>query len=357
MKVGLGLYRKSLTAENFAFARQIGVTHIVAHLVDYFADTRLPDQRESKYGWGLTENEGKLWTLDELKELKNTVNAHGLQLAAIENFDPSHWYDILLGGPHRDQQLEDIKALIRRLGQAGIPVMGYSFSLANVWGHVTGPFARGGAETVGFFGPDGPAETPIPQGNVWNMTYDKNAPQGTIGDVSEDEMWKRLSAFLREVVPVAEESGVRLAMHPADPPVPVLRHTGRLAYRPEQLQRVLDIVPSRSNALEFCQGTIAEMPDTDIYDVIDHFSRQGSIAYVHFRNVRGKAPHYEEVFVDEGDVDMQKALSIYVRNGYDGVVIPDHTPRLTCDAPWHAGMAYAVGYIRATLQSLGGLEK
>ena len=356
MKVGLGLYRQSLTPENFAFARQIGVTHIVAHLVDYFADTRLPDQRESPYGWGVTENEGKLWTVDELRALKDTINAHGLQLAAIENFDPAHWYDILLGGPRRDQQIEDIKVLIQRLGQVGIPVMGYSFSLANVWGHVTGPFARGSAETVGFFGPDGPAETPIPLGTVWNMTYDLHAPQGTIGTVSEDTMWERLSDFLREVVPVAEESGVRLAMHPADPPVPVLRNTGRIGYRPEHLQRVLDTVPSRANALEFCQGTIAEMPDIDIYDVIDHFSRQDSIAYVHFRNVRGKAPHYEEVFVDEGDVDMQKALSIYVRNGFDGVIIPDHTPRLSCAAPWHAGMAYVIGYIRATLQSLDALE-
>jgi mannonate dehydratase len=145
-------------------------------------------------------------------------------------------------------------------------------------------------------------------------------------------------------------------MHPADPPVAVLRGTGRVGYRPEQLQRVLDLVPSSANALEFCQGTVAEMPGVNVYDVIDHFARQGSIAYVHFRNVRGTVPHYEEVFVDEGDIDMQQALSIYAKNGYDGVVIPDHTPRVTCAAPWHAGMAYAIGYIRATLRTLGALD-
>jgi mannonate dehydratase len=352
MKIGLGLYRRALTPDNFRFARQIGATHIVAHLVDYFADSRLPDARESADGWGVTTNRDRLWTDEELAELKAAVNAEGLELAAIENFDPSHWYDILLDGPRRDAQIEGIKMIIRRVGKAGIPIIGYSFSLANVWGHVTGPFARGEAESVGYFGKDGPPETPIPLGNVWNMTYDPDAPEGVVGDVPEDEMWRRLTGFLTEVVPVAEEAGVRLAIHPADPPVAVLRSTGRVGYRPDQLQRILGIVPSASNCLEFCQGTIAEMPGIDIYDVIDRFSGQGAIGYLHFRNVRGKVPHYEEVFVDEGDVDMQKALSIYVRNGYDGVIIPDHTPRVSCDAPWHAGMAYALGYIRASLHAI-----
>ena len=84
--------------------------------------------------------------------------------------------------------------------------------------------------------------------------------------------------------------------------------------------------------------------------MVDRYSRTGRIAYVHFRNVHGRAPHYHETFIDEGDTDMLRVLRILHRNGYDGVLIPDHTPLLECAAPWHAGMAYALGYLRAALR-------
>jgi len=354
VKLGLGLYRHMLTPDNFRFARQAGATHIVAHLVDYFNEApRLPDAR-SGAGWGAAGHGERLWTEDELRDLRAAINAEGLELAAIENFDPAHWYDVLLDGPHKEEQLENLKTIIRRVGAAGIPCIGYNFSIAGVWGHVVGPWARGTAESVGFLGADGPAETPIPHGQVWNMVYDPAAPPGDIGTVTSEQLWSRLDAFLGTVVPVAEEAGVRLAAHPDDPPMPTLRGTARLVYKPELYQRLLDIAPSRSNALEFCQGSVAEMRgEMDVYEAIDRYSRQGNIAYVHFRNVRGQVPDYREVFLDEGDVDMLRALRLYRDNGYDGVMIPDHTPQMTCAAPWHAGMAYALGYMRAALTVIG----
>ncbi len=352
MKLGLGLYRYMLTRENFRFARQAGATHIVAHWVDYFhGAVRLP-ATTGETNWGVSDNRGKLWTYEELRDLKKAINDEGLELAAIENLDPSHWYDILLDGPRKREQLEDIKTIIRRLGKAGIPVLGYNFSIAGVWGHVQGPFARGGAESVGFFGKDGPEETSIPNGQVWNMTYDPSAAPGTIGTVTSEQLWQRLADFLKEVLPVAEESQVRLAAHPDDPPMPSLRGAARLVYQPHLFQRLLDIYPSHYNALEFCQGTVAEMNGGDVYEAIDKYSRQGNLAYVHLRNVRGKVPRYHEVFIDEGDVDMVRALRIYLKNGYDGVITPDHTPQMCCAASWHAGMAYALGYLRAILQVL-----
>ena len=133
--------------------------------------------------------------------------------------------------------------------------------------------------------------------------------------------------------------------------MPVLRNTARLVYRPELYQKLLDVVPSRSNSLELCMGTIAEMKDGefDLYEALDRYSRQGKIAYVHFRNVNGKVPKYREVFVDEGETDMIKALRILRDNNFDGVLIPDHTPQMNCAAPWHAGMAFALGYMKAAL--------
>ena len=352
MKLGLGLYRHMLTRDNFRFAKQAGATHIVAHWTDYFNQGPKLLATDGQKSWGVSDNRGRLWSYEELVELKRAVNAEGLEVAAFENFDPSHWYDVLLDGPRKREQLEDIKTIIRRVGKAGIPVMGYNFSIAGVWGHVTGPFARGGAETVGFLGPDGPTETPIPNGQVWNMIYDPQAPPGEVGPVTTEQLWQRLEDFLKAVVPVAEEAGVRLAAHPDDPPMPTLRGTARLVYQPQLYQKLLDIVPSYYNALEFCQGTISEMQGGDVYDAIDKYSRQGNIAYVHLRNVRGKVPKYYEVFLDEGDVDIARALRIYRKNKYDGVFAPDHTPHLQCAASWHAGMAFAMGYIKGIWKML-----
>jgi mannonate dehydratase len=118
-------------------------------------------------------------------------------------------------------------------------------------------------------------------------------------------------------------------------------------------QRLLDTKPSPSNALEFCVGTLAEMMEGDLYEAVDNYSRQRHIAYVHLRNVRDKVPWYKETFIDEGDVDIPRVLKILKENNFDGVIIPDHAPQMTCAAPWHAGMAYALGYLRAAMQAVG----
>src|SRR5262245_57819313 len=167
MHLGLGLYRHMLTRENFQFARQAGATHVVAHLVDYFkggVSGGAGQPTGSDGGWGRAGDPNQLWTVEELQALRRDINGAGLELEAIENFDPAHWHDILLDGPSKRTQLEGIKTIIRRVGQAGIPIMGYNFSIAGVCGRVKGPFARGNAVSVGV---DGPCDTPMPNGMVW----------------------------------------------------------------------------------------------------------------------------------------------------------------------------------------------
>ena len=355
MKLGLGLYRHQLNEEHYRFARQCGCTHLVVHLVDYFRSSRsnLPGDQPigDDSGWGLAGDPNKLWTFEELAALKAEINAAGLELEAIENFDPAHWHDVLLDGPRKTEQLENLKTIIRNVGRAGIPVFGYNFSLAGVAGRVKGPFARGDAEAVGM---DGPYEKPIPNGMVWNMVYDTNAPAGVIAPTTHDQLWERLKVFLDELIPVAEASGVVLAAHPDDPPMPTVRSTPRLVYQPALYQRLLDLKPSPSNGLEFCLGSLVEMTEGDIYDAVDTYSRQNKVAYIHFRNVRGKVPYYRETFVDEGDIDMLRVIRILKKNGFEGVLIPDHAPQMSCSAPWHAGMAFALGYMKAALQSSEG---
>jgi mannonate dehydratase len=355
MKVGLGLYRHMLTRENYDFARQAGCTHVVVHLVDYFQRSSSQPRDHQPVGgkyepWGMAGDPAKLWTAEELKRLRREIEDAGLDLAAIENLDPAHWYDILLDGPERPRHIENVKTIIRRMGEAGIPVLGYNFSIAGVCGRVSGPTGRGRAVSVGM---DGHAdEVPVPLGMVWNMVYDAHAPAGALASISHEELWRRLARFLEEVLPVAEASGVRLAAHPDDPPLSTIRRQPRLVYQPALYRRLLAVSPSPSNALELCVGSLAEMSEGDVYETVDRASREGKIAYVHLRNVAGKVPHYRETFIDEGDVDMLRILGILKRNAFDGAIIPDHTPQMTCAAPWHAGMAHTIGFVLAALAML-----
>ncbi len=352
MKLGLGLYRHQLTPENYRFARQCGCTHVVVHLVDYFRASRSNQPGDQPIGddsgWGLAGDSSKLWGYEEIVSIRREIEQAGLVLEAIENFDPAHWHDVLLDGPKKAGQLENLKTMIWNVGRAGVPIFGYNFSLAGVAGRIKGPFARGEAEAVGM---EGPVDQPIPNGMVWNMVYDSQAPAGTLPLITHEQLWNRLTDFLEALVPVAEEAGVVLAAHPDDPPMPTIRGTPRLVYQPGMYQRLLDLKPSASNALEFCLGSVAEMTEGDIYEALDTYSRQKKIGYIHFRNVRGKVPYYRETFVDEGDIDMLKVIRILKKNDFRGVLIPDHAPQMSCDAPWHAGMAFALGYMKAALQA------
>ena len=351
MKLGLGLYRHMLTRENFRFARQAGATAIVAHLVDYFAGgshgTSDNQPTGTDRGWGRAGDPDRLWTAEELVALREAVEAEGLTLEAIENFDPAHWHDVLLDGPARDRHIENVKTIVRRLGEAGVPIMGYNFSIAGVGGRVTGPFARGGALSVGM---DGPLDTPMPNGMVWNMVYDEAAPAGTLEPITRRRALappRRLPRRDRPGRRRGRRDAGRASRRSADPdparpaaarlPAAPLPAAARSQAEPSQRARVLRRLDCRDDRRRPLRA-------------VDTYSRQGKLAYVHFRNVTGKVPHYRETFVDDGDVDMVRVLRILRKNGYEGVLIPDHTPQMTCDAPWHAGMAWALGYMRAALQ-------
>jgi mannonate dehydratase len=355
MKIGLGLYREMLTPDNFQFAVQAGATHIVAHMTNYFRgrDPKISGGDE-EMGWGDCSAD-ELWSFEELDGLVKSVRAHGLELAAIENFSPRFWSDVLLDGPDRARQMEGLKRLLRDAGRAGVPCFGYNFSIAGVWGWTRGPYARGGAISVGFDADAVDTTQPLPDGVVWNMRYRAGRSGAEPVKVSNAELWQRLEGFLTEIVPVAEEAGVALAAHPDDPPAEELRGTARLVNRPGKYDRLMDIVDSPANRLELCLGSLQEMPGGEIYEHVRRFARRDRIGYIHFRNVRGKIPRYVETFVDEGDIDMAEIVRILRDENYEGVLIPDHTPSMTCDASWHAGKAFALGYMRALIQNADSL--
>jgi mannonate dehydratase len=357
MRVGLTLAGDNLNADGARFAAQIGATDIVAHLTNYASGG---DQRAYLAGASVGPAYGdaranRLWTYEDFAALIGMLRGQGLRLAALENFSPNFWSDILLDGPRKRAQMDDLKRLISDAGRAGVPAFGYNFSIAGVWGWMRKPVARGGANTVVFDAAAFDPDEPIPDGVVWNMRTREGCDGALAITVSDDELWQRLKWFLTELVPVAEEAGVRLAAHPDDPPMKTLRRTARLVNAPQRYDRLLAIVDSPANALEFCVGSLAEMPDGDMYETTRRFARAGKIAYVHFRNVRGKVPRYQETFVDDGDVDMTEIVRILRDEDYDGVLVPDHVPELACAAPWHAGHAYTVGFMRALVGNAAAL--
>jgi mannonate dehydratase len=189
---------------------------------------------------------------------------------------------------------------------------------------------------------------------VWNMRYRARRGDGVVGQIGPEELWQRLTWFLGEVLPIAEEADVVLAIHPEDPPMPSLRGIARILNPPENLLKLIDHFESPSHKVELCMGTVQEMPQgkLDAYQLLDLLVADDRVGYIHLRNVRGKVPRYQEVFLDEGDLDVPRVIELLHRRNYRGVIVPDHTPALECRDGWHAGMAYAIGYLRALRQAV-----
>jgi mannonate dehydratase len=205
------------TARNLTFCRQLGITHII-----YSGG---PTGFRSDEGSEFAPDEG-YWRYEDLCAVRERIESHGLVVEAIENFPPRYWDKILLGDKvGRVAQMANLKKTITNMGRAGIPTMGYCFSLTGTWGR-NPTRARGGAKTQGWNIDDvrddaHPAwpgeearvdvESPLPNGYVWKSWIQgswEDPPGGSIGTVSEEEMWERVTFFLRELVPVAEAAGV-----------------------------------------------------------------------------------------------------------------------------------------------------
>lgn len=353
MRVGLTLYGDMLSETGATFARQLGVNDVVVHLTDYARNADSSAYQAGRVGPELGDCiDAPLWSRGYMEGVVAMLARHGLRVAAMENVSPNFWSDILLDGPRKAEQMAAMKQLVRDAGSAGIPVIGYNFSLAGVWGWRRKRLGRGGAMTAVFAMAEIDADSPIPDGMVGNMRY-RPAVDGAAPETVDDAtLWARLEWFLNELVPVAEEAGVRLAAHPDDPPVETLRGTARLVNTHAKYDRLLDIRPSRANALEFCIGSLAEMTEGDVYEATRHYAGRDALAYVHFRNVRGKVPDYVETFVDDGDVDMARIVRVLHESGFDGVLVPDHVPDFDCPGPWFAGNAYTIGYMKALIRQI-----
>ena len=281
------------------------------------------------------------WAVADLVAVRERVAQRGIAVEMLPL--PGVFDNILLGvSPEREREIETMCANIRAAGAAGIPSLHYNLA--------TGIF-RGPTETyrtdLKAPGRGGTFYDTWKEADAWKLP---NAPKQRQGPAAE-VMWERITYFLKRVVPVAAEAKVRLAMHPPDPPWPrgfwgVDRVPGTF----EELKRYLAIEENPYHGLLFCQGTIAEMlenPAREIFDVIRYFGTRGKIFAIHFRNIRGRRGDFQEVFPDEGDIDMLAALRAYKECGCAGMVEPDHVPGKNRETA-----VFAYGYIRALLQAV-----
>ncbi|HTB13290.1 MAG TPA: mannonate dehydratase [Bryobacteraceae bacterium] len=184
----------------------------------------------------------------------------------------------------------------------------------------------------------------------------QDPPLTEAGPVSEDQAWERITYFLERIIPVAEENKVRMACHPHDPGMPRdkgFRGVHRVLGNVDGLKKFIAIKESPYHGLNFCQGTVSEMlknPNEEIHDVIRYFGQRKKIFNVHFRNIKGGFLDFRETFPDDGDVNMIRAIRTYKEVGYDGMLMPDHVPKIDGDDAGKQAFAFAFGYIQALIQ-------
>ena len=287
------------------------------------------------------------WSVESLTRLRDRVASHGLTLDMVplpmssEEISKAEMPAIFLGqSPERDRNIDDICQIIRNCARAGIPVVKYNFTIIGIPRSGTAA-GRGGARYSEFV-----------------YAGAKQDPPMTIaGRVDAETYWERITYFLERVVPVAEEYKVRLACHPQDPGVPRgsgWRGVDAVLGSPDGLKKFVSIKESPYHGLNFCQGTVSEQlekPGEEIFDVIRYFGSRRKIFNVHFRNVEGGFLNFRETFIDNGSVDMLKAMRVYKEVGYDGMMMPDHVPRIE-GVDSQQGFAFAFGYIKALIAAV-----
>lgn len=317
--------------------KQIGVDHVVSLLESGEQGMRFlrrPSQDDDPGVIDLSIADTEpCWSGPALARLKQQYEDAGFALEVIEDNPPMD--KIRLGLPGRDEQLGWFCDQLRAMGDLGIPVLCYNWVAVYDWARTAVDIAtRGNALVTGY--------------DDALMRESRPALEAELA--TEERLWENFEYFLRRVIPVAEEAGVRLALHPDDPPITPVFGLARIMCSVEAFQRVIEMVPSACNGITLCQGNFTLMTD-DLPGTIRHFGRQGKIFFVHFRDVRGVPENFVETFHDDGQTDMFACMQAYADIGFEGVCRPDHVPTLygeTNDKPGYEtlGRLFAVGYLK-----------
>ena len=307
------------SADDLAFARQLGVEYAVLWTDAAHASAEYYSSRRKLFADA------------------------GIEVYGFGNLDVHNQDAIVLGLENRDAKIEEYKRHLRALGQAGIPYTTYAHMANGIWSSAR-ETTRGGA-------PARALDLSKPHQGGWHgVTYSGTYTHGR--RYTAEEIWESFTVFIREVAPVAEEAGVRIGIHPDDPPVPELGGVPRCIFSSfDGYRRALEIADSPNVGMCLCVGCWLEGGDAmgrDVLSAIRAFGERGQLYKVHFRNVEAPLPHFVETFLDSGYMDMCRVLEALQEVRFDGVVIADHVP-LMGGVP-RVGTAYSVGLMKAWLQ-------
>ena len=275
-----------------------------------------------------------VYEFESLKTIRDRFADAGFRLQALEG-DEFDMTRIKLGLPGRDEDLEHYRRMLRNMGILEIPVLCYNFMAGVGWFRSrTAIPARGGALTNGYFPQDIPNEE-------LHLTH--------------EELWKNYLYFLRAVLPAAEEAGVRMGLHPDDPPVPELKGYPRIFTSAEAYRKAKRLAASPAWGITFCQATFRCMGER-IEELIPEF--RNDIVFAHMRDVEPFEGGFRETFHDNGPTDMPKILRLYRENGIDCLIRPDHAPTMAGEdnsSPGYAiwGRLLGASYLKGILDALG----
>ncbi len=316
MKLGMMLPVKPDV--KWELAAQIGIDHAVTKAAPELSGQLPPSDFES------------------LRQVKERFTKAGFKLHALEGdeFDMSR---IKLGLPGRDEDIEKYHAMLRNMGKLEIPIICYNFMAGIGWyrSRIDLP-ERGGALTSGFDMNDLKEKGEVPL------------------EVTEEQMWANYEYFLNAVLPVAEEAGVKLGLHPDDPPVSPLLGYSRFLTSADAYRRVMAMSDSSSHCITFCQATFRTMGE-DVFKLIPEFAKR--ICFLHFRDIKGTKECFRETFHDNGPTDMAAFLEVCDKNGLDVLIRPDHTPSMAGESNENFGYEmqgnlFAVGYMKGLMDAL-----
>lgn len=273
---------------------------------------------------------GEVWPVEKIRALKDTIEAHGLKLEVIESV-PVH-EDIKLGKPSRDRLIDNYGQSLRNLAACGIEVVCYNFMPVFDWTRTSLDMRLPDGSTTLAFDAQQVDALDIGQGIAlpgWDTSYRPDELKALLAEyaaLDESGLWANLAYFLRAVVPVAKEAGIKMAIHPDDPPRPIFG-LPRIVKNRDDLARLLAIVDDPANGLTLCSGSLGADARNDIPSLVREFGARGRIHFAHLRNVHTNAAgdfHETSHRSADGSLDMAEIVKAYFEVGFDGYARPDH---------------------------------
>ncbi|MBC7888466.1 MAG: mannonate dehydratase [Ferruginibacter sp.] len=307
--------------EKWQLAGQMGINYAIAKLAPEITGELPP------------------WDFQSLKRSKDIFETNGFRLYGLEG-DQFDMNRIKFGLDGRDEDIELYKKMLVNMGQLGIELLCYNFMAGVGWYRTTTDIReRGGALVSGF-----------------DAAIAGKQPLTEFGEVGTEKIWENYQYFIRQVIPVAEQSGVKMALHPDDPPVSPLKGIGRIFIGADGIRKALSLSNSPSHGLTFCQGTFTTMGE-DVAALIREFGDSNRIHFVHIRDIKGNADCFRETFHDNGPTDMVAMFKCYKSIGFNGPIRSDHVPTMAGESNGQHGYAmkgnlFGIGYIKGIMETL-----